>query len=125
MDLSPRLDLDGSDPVEAPAIPVPLPPPEVMDPKTLPNITQPMEAPQEPPEQLLKPAPVALGIDMARTMPLYKLHLDAVDITDFNASNTMAAMPPIPSLPGDTNDPYRVFLGLSSQRRVSRFHVDG
>lgn len=63
----PGLDLDGSDPLQAPNTPPPLPAP--IEPPELPKVFMPFPPPQSLPSHIMKPAPVAFGVDVARMLP--------------------------------------------------------
>jgi hypothetical protein len=61
----PGLDLDGNTPIEVPNTPPPIPAP--LEPPQMPPVLPPQEKP--PPLDLVTPAPVAFGLDVARTLP--------------------------------------------------------
>lgn len=67
MATQPGLDLDGSDPLQAPNTPPPIPAP--LPPPGMPRMADPMQPPHALPEALMTPAPVAFGINMAHTFP--------------------------------------------------------
>lgn len=79
----PGLDLDGIDPLQAPNTPPPLPAP--ISPPELPKVVMPFPPPQPLPPHIMKPAPVAFGVDMARTLPkARKPPLEVVPMPDFS-----------------------------------------
>jgi hypothetical protein len=63
----PGLDLDGRDPLQAPNAPPQIP--EPLLPQQLPRIFGAFPPPQKLPPAIMTPAPVAFGVDVARTLP--------------------------------------------------------
>lgn len=110
---APGLDLEGSDPVQAPAVPVPLPPPEL--PSTVPAIAP----PEKLNEKLMEPSPVAFGLDSARTLPTKVWPMEVVSVPNplEVKANLPAAAAPVSLY---TSGPYRVLLSLSSHRQASQ-----
>jgi len=113
---APGLDLEGSDPVQAPAVPVPLPPPEL--PSTVPALA----APEKLSEKLMEPSPVAFGLDSARTLPTKVWPTEVVTVPDAAYPLQVTANQDLPAAPVSlyTSGPYRVLLSLSSHRQASQ-----
>jgi len=111
---APGLDLEGSDPVQAPAVPVPLPPPE------LPSTVPALEQPEKLSEKLMEPSPVAFGLDSARTLPTKVWPTEVVNVPDAAYPLQVTANQDLPAAPVSlyTSGPYRVLLSLSSHRQA-------
>jgi len=113
---APGLDLEGSDPVQAPAVPVPLPPPEL--PSTVPALAP----PEKLSEKLMEPAPVAFGLDSARTLATKVWPTQVVAVPDASQPLQVTANQALPAAPVSfyNSGPYRVLLSLSSHRKASQ-----
>lgn len=114
----PGLDLEGVSPLQAPNTPPPMPAP--LDPPGLPPVVAPNPPPLPLSLALMTPAPVAFGLDMARTI-----------VKEKATPLSVVAMPPMPDFSLMSSNPLRTsLLGVSSNRkaagisalRVARMH---
>lgn len=104
----PGLDLEGVSPLQAPNTPPPMPAPE--GPPELPPVAPPNPPPLPLSLALMTPAPVAFGLDMARTI-----------VKEKPTPLSVVAMPPMPDFSPLSSNPLRTsLLGLSSHRRSLR-----
>lgn len=103
----PGLDLEGVSPLQAPNTPPPMPAP--LGPPELPPVVAPNPPPLPLSLALMTPAPVAFGLDMARTI-----------VKEKATPLSVVAMPPMPDFSVMSSNPLRTsLLGLSSHRRVA------
>merc|ERR1719401_2296463 len=106
----PGLDLDGNTPVQVPNTPPPMPPP--MDPPRLPRIIPPEKPPPALDPALMTPAPVAFGLDVARTIP---------NLYGPSKESNGVMMPAMPDFSALKHNP----KGVSFLSRASTLHVRG